>query len=86
MAKLLKQAATHLGAGKFSIMRMIGASQPPAAPERTSIAEGAARPFEGLDTTGDTPQALRAELEALRALLEEMRSERSHGTALRASS
>jgi hypothetical protein len=84
MAKLLKQAARNVGAGKFSIMRMIGASRPQAEPARASIGEGEARPFEGLDTTGDTPQALRAELEALRALLDEMRSERSY-TAFRAS-
>ena len=80
MAKLLKQAVRHVGAGKFSIMRLIGGGQP-----REALAPGEARPFEGLDTTGDTPEALRAELEALRVLLDEMRAGRSGSVAIRAS-
>jgi hypothetical protein len=82
MAKLLKQAVRHVGAGKFSIMRLIGGGQP-----QIDLAPGVgeARPFEGLDTTGDTPEALRAELEALRVLLDEMRAGRSGSFEVRAS-
>jgi hypothetical protein len=84
MAKLLKQAARQIGAGKFSIMRLIGTGQPQAERTQDAVGEAGTRPFEGLDTTGDTPQALRAELEALRALLDQMRAERSRGTAMHA--
>jgi hypothetical protein len=69
MAKLLKQAA--------SMMRLIGTGQAQAERTHATLGEVGTRAFEGLDTTGDTPEALRAELEALRALLNEMRSGRS---------
>jgi hypothetical protein len=85
MAKLLlKQAAKNVGAGKFSIFRLIGSGSSSDARAQSGADEAAPKPFEGLDTTGDTPEALRAELEALRALLDEMRAERARGSVTRA--
>jgi hypothetical protein len=85
MAKLLlKQAAKHVSAGKFSLLRLIGSGTAGEGQRQAVQSDETPKAFEGLDTTGDTPQALRAELEALRALLDEMRAERAGGSARRA--
>lgn len=74
MARLLK-------AGKSAIRKlMAGGGRQGGTGEAQMAAPGAA-PFAGLETSGDTPEALRAELEELRALLDQMRAERSRKAA-----
>lgn len=81
MAKLLlRQAARQVGAGKTALLRLVGASRRGAAASRSQIGT-ASRPFAGIDALEDTPEALRAELEELRALLDKMRAERSQKLA-----
>jgi hypothetical protein len=81
MAKLLlQQAARQVGAGKTALLRLVGAGRREAVAScPSSVAPST--PFAGIDAMGDTPEALRAELEELRALLDQMRAERSRRVA-----
>jgi hypothetical protein len=81
MAKLLLRS---VGAGRTALLRLIGGGrQEPSREPAGAAAAAASAPtqFAGIDADGDTPEALRAELEELRVLLDQMRAERARKVA-----